>query len=67
MSEKLNRVEAVRGSRQGMKMTNYREILRIKAQGFSQRSIAASVGCARSTVERVLERAKECKIIVSTA
>lgn len=39
--------------------TNYREILRLaKLGGYSQRSIAASAGCARSTVQRVLERAE---------
>lgn len=43
-------------------MTSYREILRLKTQGLSQRSIAASVGCARSTVERVLKRAQECNL-----
>lgn len=37
--------------------TNYREILRLAKLGYSQRSIAASAGCARSTVQRVLERA----------
>lgn len=36
--------------------TNYREILRLAKLGYSQRSIAASAGCARSTVQRVLER-----------
>jgi transposase len=43
-------------------MTNYREILRLNSQGFSQRNIATSAGCARSTVERVLERARKCGI-----
>lgn len=38
--------------------TNYREILRLAKLGYSQRSIAASAGCARSTVQRVLERAE---------
>ena len=37
---------------------NYREILRLAKLGYSQRSIAASAGCARSTVQRVLERAE---------
>lgn len=37
--------------------TNYREILRLAKLGYSRRSIAASAGCARSTVQRVLERA----------
>ena len=38
--------------------TNYWEILRLAKLGYSQRSIAASAGCARSTVQRVLERAE---------
>lgn len=38
--------------------TNYREILRLAKLGYSQRSIAVSAGCARSTVQRVLERAE---------
>ena len=38
--------------------TNYREILRLAKLGYSQRSIAASAGGARSTVQRVLERAE---------
>ena len=38
--------------------TNYREILRLAKLGYSQQSIAASAGCARSTVQRVLERAE---------
>lgn len=38
---------------------NYREILRLKQLGYSQRSIAASVGCARSTVQRIFERLDE--------
>ena len=41
--------------------TNYREILRLKKMGYSQRSIAASVGCARSTVQRVFERLDDCQ------
>lgn len=40
-------------------MTNYREILRLTSQGISQRSIAASCGCSRSTVQRTLARAEE--------
>jgi len=40
-------------------MTNYREILRLFSQGISQRSIAASCGCSRSTVQRTLSRAQE--------
>jgi transposase len=40
-------------------MTNYREILRLLSQGISQRSIAASCGCSRSTVQRTIARAQE--------
>ena len=40
-------------------MTNYREILRLHSQGLSQRSIAASCGCGKSTVGRVVTQAKE--------
>lgn len=37
-------------------MVRYREILRLTAKGLSQRTIADSVGCARSTVSVVLAR-----------
>jgi len=40
-------------------MTNYREILRLHSQGFSQRSIAASCDCGKSTVQRAVTRANE--------
>ena len=40
-------------------MTNYREILRLLSQGISQRSIALSCGCSRSTVQRTIARAEE--------
>jgi transposase len=40
-------------------MTNYREILRLASQGLSQRSIAASCECGKSTVQRTLAYAKE--------
>lgn len=40
-------------------MTNYREILRLYSQGLSQRSIAASCGCAKSTVHRAIALVKE--------
>lgn len=41
-------------------MTNYREILRLLSHGISQRSIAASCGCSRSTVQRTIARAEDC-------
>ena len=40
-------------------MTNYREILRLHSQGISQRSIAASCGCSKSTVQRAIALVKE--------
>ena len=40
-------------------MTKYREILRLHAQGISQRGIAASCGCSRNTVAKVLARAQD--------
>ena len=40
-------------------MTNYREILRLLAQGISQRSVASSCDCSRNTVCRVLTQAQK--------
>ena len=40
-------------------MTRYREILRLVSQGLSQRSIAASCGCGKGTVQRTIAHAKE--------
>ena len=40
-------------------MANYREILRLSEQGISQRSIAVSCGCSKTTVNEVLRNAKE--------
>lgn len=40
-------------------MINYREILRLNAQGISGRSIALSCECSRNTVSQVIARAKE--------
>ena len=34
-------------------MTNYREILRLKSLGFSERNIARSCSVSRNTVKRV--------------
>jgi len=39
-------------------MTNYHEILRLYAQGISQRSIALSCECSRNTVAKVIAGAK---------
>lgn len=38
-------------------MTNYREILRLHSQGLSQRSIAASCDCGKTTVQKIVNRA----------
>ena len=43
-------------------MTNYREILRLKSLGFSQRNIALSCPCSRNTVSKVLKKAQELDI-----
>ena len=43
-------------------MTNYREILRLSALGFSQQDIAASCNVSKKTVNRVLNKAKELEI-----
>lgn len=40
-------------------MSNYREILGLHSQGFSQRSIAASSDCGKSTVQRTVMHAGE--------
>jgi len=43
-------------------MTKYREILRLKSLGFSERNIARSAGVSRNTVSKVLERAAELNV-----
>lgn len=43
-------------------MTDYREILRLKSLGFSERNIALSCPCSRNTVSKVLKRAEELNI-----
>jgi transposase len=43
-------------------MTSYREILRLSAQGISQRGIARSCDCSRNTVARVLARFQQKKL-----
>lgn len=43
-------------------MTNYRKILEMHSQGFSQRSIEANVHSSHQTVKAVLGRAKELNI-----
>ena len=43
-------------------MTKYREILRLTAMGFSQRSIIQSVGTSQKTVVKVQRRARELNL-----
>jgi transposase/DNA-binding phage protein len=43
----------------GFFVVKYREIIRLHAQGLSQRSIAASCSNSRNTVKNVLEKAKQ--------
>ena len=43
-------------------MTKYREILRLKSLGFSDRNIARSCYVSRNTVRRVIDRADELNI-----
>ncbi|WP_312458334.1 IS21 family transposase [Proteiniclasticum sp.] len=44
-------------------MTEYREILRLHSMGFSQRNIAYSCHASKTTVSRVLKKAKELGIV----
>jgi len=44
-------------------MTSYREILRLHSQGLSQRSIAASCGCGKGTVQRTVEHARKHELV----
>ena len=43
-------------------MTQYREILRLKSLGFSERNIALSCACSRNTISKVVKRAAELSI-----
>ena len=43
-------------------MTKYREILRFKSLGFSERNIAHSCGVSRNTVAKVMKKAVEMNI-----
>jgi len=45
-------------------MTNYKEIIKMNANGFSMRQIANSLNCHRNTVSRCLQRANEEQITV---
>lgn len=43
-------------------MRKIREVLRLRAEGFSEREIARSVGCARSSVQGCLGRADKAGV-----
>jgi transposase len=43
-------------------MTNYREILRLKSLGVSERNIALSCSCSRNTVSRVTKKAQDLDV-----
>ena len=43
-------------------MTNYRKILKLHSQGYSQRSIESSVRSSHQTVRAVLDRAAELHV-----
>ena len=43
-------------------MTKYREILRLKSLGFSERNIAQSCSVSRKTVAKVTKKAAEMNI-----
>lgn len=45
-------------------MVNYREILRLHSQDYSQRQIANSVGSSRNTVSDVLLTAQKLQLTV---
>jgi len=45
-----------------LSMRKIREVLRLKAEGLSDRQIAAAIGSARSTVQECLRRARECAL-----
>ena len=54
--------ESVNSIKEGIIMTNYREILRLKSLGMNKQETAASVGCSRNTVAEVLRRAEALKL-----
>ena len=39
-----------------------REVLRLKAEGFSDRQVAVAIGSARSTVQECVKRAREAGV-----
>ena len=43
-------------------MVNYKEILRLAHEGYSQRQIATNIGNSRNTVSEVLDAAKAANI-----
>lgn len=44
-------------------MRKIREVLRLKAEGFSDRQIAAAIGGAHSTVQECIRRAREADVL----
>ncbi len=44
---------------QRLPVRKIREVLRLKAEGFSDRQIGAAIGSVRSTVQECLRRARE--------
>lgn len=44
-------------------MTNYREIIRLKCQGYSERNIALSCSVSRNTVSKVCKAAEEHNVV----
>ena len=43
-------------------MVNYREILRLRSLGYSQRQIAASVRSSRDTISEIFQLADVCNL-----
>ncbi|MDN5939296.1 MAG: IS21 family transposase [Salinisphaera sp.] len=44
-------------------MRKIREVLRLKAEGVSDRQIAAAIGCARSTIQECMRRCHEAGVV----
>ncbi len=50
-------------AQQRLPVRKVREVLRLKAAGFSDRKIASTIGSARSTVQECVRRAHEAGLI----
>jgi len=50
-------------AQQRLPVRKIREVLRLKAAGFSDRKIAAAIGSARSTVQECVRRASEAGLV----